>query len=134
MRSPGPFNFSALNNFAVEQTQSPWLLFLNNDIEVIDGDWLNVMAEHVQRPEVGAVGARLLYPDERCNMPEWLSVSVALRSMRSAVFRRTIPVFVVNCRSRAITAAVTAACLLTRREVFEEVGGFDEERLPVTLQ
>ena len=54
----GPFNYSAINNFAVEQTDSPWLLFLNNDTEVIDGDWLTTMAEHIQRPEVGAVGPR----------------------------------------------------------------------------
>src|SRR5207302_230452 len=60
----GPFNYSAINNFAVEQTDSPWLLFLNNDTEVIDGDWLATMAEHIQRPEVGAVGPRLLYPDD----------------------------------------------------------------------
>ncbi|MBA3609755.1 MAG: glycosyltransferase, partial [Chthoniobacterales bacterium] len=53
----GPFNFSALNNLAVEQTNAPWLLFLNNDVEVIESEWLTVMAEHVQRPEVGAVGA-----------------------------------------------------------------------------
>ena len=60
----GPFNFSAVNNFAVKQTDSSWLLFLNYDTEVFDGDWLTTMAEHVQRPEVGAVGPRLLYPDD----------------------------------------------------------------------
>ena len=58
----GPFNFSALNNLAVEQTDCPWLLFLNNDVEVIESEWLSAMVEHVQRPEVGAVGARLLLP------------------------------------------------------------------------
>ena len=58
----GPFNYSAINNFAVEQTDAPWLLFLNNDVEVIESEWLTAMVEHVQRPEVGAVGARLLYP------------------------------------------------------------------------
>ena len=60
----GPFNFSAINNFAVKQANSPWLLFLNDHTEVFDSDWLTIMAEHVQRPEVGAVGPRLLYPDE----------------------------------------------------------------------
>jgi len=60
----GPFNFSAINNFAVRQTDSPWLLFLNNDTEVIEPGWLSAMAEHVQRPEVGAVGARLLFSDD----------------------------------------------------------------------
>ena len=76
-----------MNNFAVEQTQSPWLLFLNNDIEVIDGDWLSTMAEHVQRPEVGAVGARLLYPDDTSSMRELSSASVASRSTPFVDFR-----------------------------------------------
>ncbi|PYK12063.1 MAG: glycosyltransferase, partial [Verrucomicrobia bacterium] len=61
----GPFNLSAINNFAVRQTDSPWLLFLSDHAEVLDADWLTTMAEHVQRPEVGAVGARLVYPDDR---------------------------------------------------------------------
>jgi len=45
----GPFNFSGLNNFAVEHTDGPWLLFLNNDIEVVESEWLNLMAEYIQR-------------------------------------------------------------------------------------
>ena len=101
---PGPPNFSALNNFAVEQTASPWLLFLNSDIEVIDGDWLTVMAEHVQRREVGAVGARLLsLLTTRCNTPEWSLAWVTSPTMPFAVFPPTILALVANCRSRAIT-------------------------------
>ena len=134
LRFAGPFNFSAINNFAVEQTDSPWLLFLNNDIEVIDGDWLTTMAEHVQRPEVGAVGARLALPgryDPACRSCRW--VSAESRNMRSRDFPAEAPGV---CRQLQMTrnySAVTGACLLTRREVFEEVGGFDEERLPVTF-
>ena len=129
---PGPFNFSAVNNFAVEQTESPWLLFLNNDIEVIDGDWLNTMAEHIQRREVGAVGARLLYPDDTI---QHAGVVVGVGYVAQHAFHRFPAEHPGVSRQLQITrnySAVTAACLLTRRDVFEEVRGFDEERLPVT--
>lgn len=129
---PGPFNFSALNNFAVEETESPWLLFLNNDIEIIDDDWLNTMAEHVQRPEVGAVGARLLYPD---NTVQHAGVVVGVGYVAQHAFHGFPAEDPGVSRQLQITrnySAVTAACLLMRRNVFQEVGGFDEERLPVT--
>jgi GT2 family glycosyltransferase len=129
---PGPFNFSAVNNFAVEQTESPWLLFLNNDIEVIDGDWLRTMAEHVQRCEVGAVGARLLYPDDTIQHG---GVVVGVGYVAQHAFHGFPAEHPGVSRQLQITrnySAVTAACLLTRRDVFDEVGGFDEERLPVT--
>ena len=57
-----PFNFSAINNYAVTQVDSPYILFLNNDTEVISEEWLSAMLEHAQRKGVGAVGAKLLYP------------------------------------------------------------------------
>ncbi len=129
----GPFNFSALNNLAVEETDSPWLLFLNNDVEVIDGDWLNAMAEHVQRPEVGAVGARLLYPD---NTIQHAGVIIGVGGIAQHAFRGFPAEHLGVCRQLQVIrnySCVTGACLLTRREVFNEVGGFDEERLPVTF-
>ena len=128
----GPFNFSALNNFAVEQTETPWLLFLNNDVQMIDADWLSAMAEHVQRPEVGAVGARLLYPDDTI---QHAGVVVGVGYIAQHAFRGFPADSPGVCRQLQVTrnySCVTAACLLTRREVFLEVGGFDEERLPVT--
>ncbi len=129
----GPFNFSAVNNFAVEQTDSPWLLFLNNDTEVIDGDWLNTMAEHVQRPEVGAVGPRLLYPDDTV---QHAGIVVGVGGIAEHAFRGFPAEAPGVCRQLQVTrnySSVTGACLLTRRDVFDEVGGFDEERLPVTF-
>jgi GT2 family glycosyltransferase len=129
----GPFNFAALNNFAVQQTESPWLLFLNNDIEVIESDWLTIMAEHVQRPEIGAVGARLLYPDDTV---QHAGVVLGLAGAADHAFRGLPAESPGVNRQLQVTrnwSAVTGACLLTRREVFEEVGGFDEERLPVNF-
>lgn len=129
----GPFNFSAINNFAVERTESPWLLFLNNDTEVIDGDWLTILAEHVQRPEVGAVGPRLLYPDDTV---QHAGIVVGVGGIAEHAFRGFPAESPGVCRQLQVTrnySAVTGACLLTRREVFNKVGGFDEERLPVTF-
>jgi GT2 family glycosyltransferase len=129
----GPFNFSAINNFAVEQTRCPWLLFLNNDVEVIEPDWLSVMVEHVQRPEVGAVGARLLYPDDTV---QHAGVVLGVGGIAQHAFRGFPAEDPGVNRQLQVTrnySSVTGACLLTRRDVFEEVGGFDEERLPVTF-
>jgi GT2 family glycosyltransferase len=131
LQFPGPSNFSALNNFAVEQTESPWLLFLNSDVVVIDDDWLNTMAEHVQRREVGAVGARLLYPDDTI---QHAGVVLGVNQIAQHAFHHFPAEHPGVCRQLQVTrnySAVTGACLLTRRGVFLEVGGFDEERLPV---
>jgi len=133
LRYSGPFNFSAINNFAVAQTDNPWLLFLNNDTEVIEGDWLTIMAEHVQRDEVGAVGARLLYPDDTV---QHAGIVVGVGGIAEHAFRGLPAEAPGICRQLQVTrnySAVTGACLLTRRAVFDEVGGFDEERLPVTF-
>jgi GT2 family glycosyltransferase len=129
----GPFNFSAINNFAVEQTDSPWLLFLNNDTEVIDGDWLTIMAEHIQRPEVGAVGPRLLYPDDTVQHG---GIVMGVGGIAEHAFRGFPAESPGVCRQLQVTrnyCAVTGACLLTRRDVFNHVHGFDEEQLPVTF-
>jgi GT2 family glycosyltransferase len=129
----GPFNYSAMNNLAVEQTETPWLLFLNNDMEVIDADWLTIMAEQIQRPEIGAVGARLLYPD---NTIQHAGVVLGVDGIGTHAFRG-FPAddTGVNRQLQVVRnySAVTGACLLTRRDVFNQVGGFDEERLPVTF-
>jgi GT2 family glycosyltransferase len=129
----GPFNFSAINNFAVEQTQCPWLLFLNNDVEITDSDWLSAMVEHVQRPEVGAVGARLLYPNGTI---QHAGVVLGVGGIAQHAFRGFPSEDPGVNRQLQVTrnySSVTGACLMTRREVFEEVGGFDEQRLPVTF-
>src|SRR6266576_362475 len=129
----GPFNYSAFNNFAVEQTVSPWLLFLNHDIEVIEPDWLAFMAEHVQRPEVGAVGARLLNPDDTI---AHAGVVVSVNEIAQPAFRGFPAEDPGVCRQLQVMrncSAVSGACLLTRRDVFDEVKGFDGECLPVTF-
>jgi len=127
-----PFNFSAINNYAVSQVDTEYILFLNNDTEVISGEWLKAMLEHAQRKEVGAVGAKLLYPDNTIQhagvilgitgTPGQKGVAghshKYLSDREYGFFLR--PHLIQNL------SAVTAACMMMRKEVFLEVNGFDE--------
>ena len=119
-------------NLAVQQADSPWILFLGDHIEPIDAEWLSLMAEHVQRPEVGAVGARLISSNDTI---DHAGVVVGVDGIAQPAFRGFPAEDPGVCRQLQITrncSAVSGACLLTRREVFKEVGGFDEQ-LPRTL-
>jgi GT2 family glycosyltransferase len=116
----------------VKQTDSPWLLFLNYHTEVVESDWLTTMVEHVQRREVGAVGPRLLYPDHTVRHA---GIVLGVGGIAEHAFRGLPAEAPGVCRQLQATrnySAVTGACLLTRREVFDEVGGFDES-LPDNL-
>jgi GT2 family glycosyltransferase len=133
LRHAGPFNFSAINNRAAGEARGQVLCLLNNDIEVIGPDWLATMVGQALRPEVGAVGARLLYPDGRIqHAGVVLGIAGAaahahrlLRPGEEGYFRRhDLPQFV---------SAVTAACLVVRRDRFLAVGGFDEHDFPVSF-
>ncbi|MGI8431012.1 MAG: glycosyltransferase, partial [Chthoniobacterales bacterium] len=111
LRYEGPFNYSAIHNFAVENTDSPWLLFLNNDTEVIESGWLTAMAEHVQRPEVGAVGARLILRDQTI---QHAGVVLGVRGMVKHAFYGFPAESPGVCRQLQVTrnySAVTAACM-----------------------
>lgn len=125
-------NFSAAYNAAVKQTNSPWILFLGAGVEPIESDWLTLMAEHVQRPEVGAVGARLISPDEKI---EHAGVVIGVDGIAQPAFRGFKAEAPGVCRQLQITrnySAVSAACLLASREVLQKAGGFDED-LPIEL-
>lgn len=124
-RFPGPFNFSAISNFGASKANGDYFLFLNNDIQAIRPDWLTAMLEQAQRLEVGAVGARLLYPDRRIQHAG-LVLSAVRPPAHAFRFQRpdepgyhSFADVVRNC------SAVTGACMMIRRRVFEEIGGFD---------
>jgi GT2 family glycosyltransferase len=121
-----PFNFAALNNEAARQASGELLLFLNNDVQPINDDWLERMADFALRAHVGAVGARLLYPDDTVQH----AGMVVDRSHGTAHLFLFHPRHAPGYGGRQAVAqnlsAVTAACLLMRRQVFEEVGGFEE--------
>lgn len=127
----GPFNYAAINNFAVSHAQGELLVFLNNDTEVISSDWLAEMASFAIRPDIGAVGARLLYPD---NTIQHAGVVVGLVGVADHVLRG-LPAEDPGYLGLAMTvknvSALTAACMMTRRELFCNVGGFDEQNLSV---
>jgi O-antigen biosynthesis protein len=131
-----PFNYSRINNFAVSQAMGEYVLLLNDDTEVISGGWLEAMLEHAQRPEVGAVGARLLYPDGRIQHAgvilgvgsHW-EPGVAMHSHQ--FYASDSPGYAGVPMTPTNYSAVTAACMLIRKSLFEEVGGLDEENLRV---
>jgi len=122
-----PFNFSAINNYAVSQVDSEYILLLNNDTEVISEEWLTAMLEHAEREEVGAVGAKLLFPNGKI---QHCGIILGLGRHRVAghpyyKYPDHNGYFGVVNEIRNYSA-VTAACMMLRKAVFEEVGGFDE--------
>jgi len=121
-----PFNYSALNNYAVRQTQGELVGLVNNDIEVISPDWLQEMAGHAMRPEIGAVGAMLYYPNDTI---QHAGVVLGVHGVAAHAYCGKPRGYPGQMGRAALTqnmSAVTAACLLIRREVFEEVNGLDE--------
>lgn len=123
----GPFNYSAINNYGVQFTHGQYLLFLNNDIEEIDPDSIDEMIGYVQREDVGICGARLLYPDEDI---QHAGVIMGMGGIAGAAFVRTHDSDLSYMhRAKCIQdySCVTAACLLTKRSLFDQVGGFTEK-------
>lgn len=122
-----PFNFSALNNAAAERSDADVLVFLNNDTEVIDSGWIEVLLEQALRPEVGAVAPLLTYPDGRV---QHAGVAIGIHGWAGHPFAGQGPdertPFGAASDGTRNWLAVTAACLMVERRKFEEVGGFDE--------
>lgn len=124
-----PFNYSKINNYAVQQTKGKYLLFLNNDTEVITADWMADMVGQAQRPSIGAVGGMLLYPDQTIQHAGIILGIQSTCGLSHQYFSSVASGYQNKLQTIQNYAAVTAACLMCRRRVFEEVGGF-EEALP----
>ena len=128
IRYEGEFNYSKINNYGAGFAQGDYLLFLNNDTEVITPDWMEQMLMYAQRKDVGAVGAKLYYED---NTIQHAGVVIGLGAHRSAghthykMPREHLGYMGRLCYAQNITA-VTAACLLVKRSIYDEVGGLDE--------
>ena len=121
-----PFNYSKLNNYGVEKAKGEYLLFLNNDTEVVAPDWLEGMVEQAQRPSIGAVGATLLYADDTI---QHSGVVMGMGGMAGHGHRFAsgqAPGYFGQLITVNNYTAVTGACLMCRREVFEAVDGFNE--------
>jgi len=120
-------NDSAAKNYAVEHTDSPWLLFLDDKVEAIGPDWLTIMAEHVQRAETGAVGPRLV---NSSGTIEHAGLVLGVNGIAQSAFRGFPAEHPGVNRQLQMTrnySAISGACLLLRREVFQQIGGFDEK-------
>ncbi len=121
---PGPFNWSAFNNHAAAAATGDMLLFLNDDVEARAPGWLAAMLEHAMRPEVGVVGARLLYPDGKVQHGGmYLTETHGRHAFRFAAGDDPGP-FGLALVAREV-ASVTGACQLVRRDVFDRLGGFE---------
>jgi glycosyltransferase involved in cell wall biosynthesis len=137
LRYDHPFNYSAINNWAVAQTTGEIVALVNNDIEVISSEWLREMVSHALRKDVGAVGAKLLYPDNTLQhggvlMGAGASNEPVAGHIGHKWDRYEKGYFCRACLVQELSA-VTAACLVVRRDVFEEVGGLNEEDLKVAF-
>ncbi len=121
-----PFNYAAKANFAIKQAKTEHVILLNDDMEVISGEWLAALLEFTQQPEIGVAGARLLFPDNRL---QHVGVAIGVNNGAAHVYHNYPADFVgYNGFTHIVRnySAVTAACLATRKEVVERVGGFDE--------
>ncbi|NUQ37640.1 MAG: glycosyltransferase [Caldilineales bacterium] len=127
LHQPGPFNYAALNNAAAAQVAGDMLCFLNNDIVVTQSNWLAELVSHALRPEIGAAGPLLRYEDGRI---QHLGVTLQSGQVRSLTLRQESEVdgfrFPLQSHVRNV-AALTGACLVLRRSIFAEAGGFDEQ-------
>jgi O-antigen biosynthesis protein len=133
LRYRGPFNFSAINNFAAARATGSVLVLLNNDIEVVSAEWLREMVSLAVQRDVGAVGGLLLYPDGRI---QHAGVVTGMGGVAGHAYKREPGTS--WGRSRELTvrrevSAVTAACLAVERAKFDRVGGLDAEHLPVAF-
>ena len=122
----GPFNWSFFNNRGTTAADGQLLLFMNDDVEIIDPGWLDALVEHAQRPEVGVVGAQLLYPDGTVQHGGMFLAGLGHARHAFRRRRRDDPGYFGLALMQRNVTAVTGACLMTRSETFRDLGGFNE--------
>ena len=130
---PGPFNFSRLSNLGAAAARGSVLVFLNNDIEVIEPGWLTELVSIAVSPEVGAVGAKLLYPDGTLQHGGVVLGAGGIAGHSHLGIARDDPGYFARMTLTHQVSAVTGACLAIRKLVFEATDGFDAERLAVAF-
>lgn len=128
----GEFNYSAINNFAVREARGEYLLFLNNDVEVISEGWMTFMLGNCQREEVGIVGAKLYYPDDTIQHAGTIIGIGGIAGHAFLNMPRSRTGYLHKASIQLNVSAVTAACMMMKRSVFESLQGF-EERLSVAF-
>jgi GT2 family glycosyltransferase len=128
-----PFNFSAINNMGVRAAKGEVVGLLNNDLKVISPGWLKEMVSHALRPEIGAVGARLLYANDKI---QHAGVVLGVGGVAGHAYKhlsKDAQGYVDRMHVIQNFSAVTGACLVMRREVYEKAHGLDETNLPVAF-
>lgn len=128
-----PYNYSAINNFATTEARGGYLCLLNNDTEVLDGDWLTEMMRQAVRSHIGAVGAKLLYPDGSI---QHAGVVIGIHEAAGHVHRflhKDKPGYFKQAHIPHYVSAVTAACLLVEKSKFDAVGGLDADNLAIAF-
>jgi len=128
-----PFNYSAINNFGARHAKGTIIGLINNDIEVINPDWLTEMVSHSLRPEIGCVGAKLYYPNDTLQHGGVILGIGGVANHSHKHFARSHPGYFARLICTQNYSAVTAACLLIRKEIFDAVEGLDEENLKVAF-
>lgn len=128
-----PFNYSSINNFAARKAKGEMLLLLNNDTQVLTPGWIEALLEHVQRPEVGAVGAKLLFHD---NLVQHAGVLIGVGGIANSSFLKNDGVdhgYFGQADVIRNYSAVTGACLMVRKDLYFGLEGLDEKNLAVTF-
>ncbi len=133
IRDEQPFNYSAVNNAAVRRTSGEVVCLLNDDTEVISENWLTEMVGHVLQPGVGAVGAKLYYEDGRIQHGGVVLGIHGVAAHSYRLFDRLSSGYFGRLQLAQHISAVTAACMVVRREAWDEVGGLDEQNLPIAF-
>jgi glycosyltransferase involved in cell wall biosynthesis len=133
LRYPYPFNYSAINNFAAKQAKGQIIGLVNNDVEVISPEWLTEMVSHAQRDDVGCVGAMLYYPNETIQHAGVILGIGGVAGHSHKYFGRGHHGYMSRLELIQNLSAVTAACLLVKRSVFEQVNGLNEQNLAVAF-
>ena len=133
LQDAGPFNFSRLNNLAVRSAGTDFVLLMNNDIEVIEPNWLGDMIATAMQPDVGVVGAKLHYPDGTL---QHAGIVLGIGGSAGHAFKhegRDTLGYYFRAVVRSEFSALTGACMLVRRSVYEQAGGLDETRFGVAF-
>jgi glycosyltransferase involved in cell wall biosynthesis len=133
VRYPHAFNFSAINNYGVHQARGELVGLVNNDIEVISADWLTEMVSHALRPEIGCVGAKLYYADETIQHAGVITGLGGVAGHSHKYFPRAASGYFHRLKLVQNLSAVTAACMVVRKSVYEQVGGLEEAELGIAF-
>lgn len=128
-----PFNFSAINNFAASHAKGSIIGLINNDIEVISPDWLTEMVSHAIRPDIGCVGSKLYYPNNTVQHAGVILGIGGIAGHAHKYYDKQQPGYFSRLHLIQNLSAVTAACLIVRKEIYDQVSGLDQKNLPIAF-